>query len=140
MSSHPMHIFLVKNVLFLLQKSNALVTKTSSPIKGHPLTFGTFNMTFKGHVHLKTLNLASCMSIGRFLWSRNPNTARKWPYARSKVILVTFKTFNMTFEGHIYLKIPNLASCISIGCFLGQVIQIWHENCSLIVQRSTLSI
>ena len=104
---------------FLLQKSNALVTKTSSPIKGHPLTFGTFNMTFKGHVHLKTLNLASCMSIGRFLWSRNPNTARKWPYARSKVILVTFRTFNMTFEGHIYLKIPNLASCISIWMFFG---------------------
>ena len=76
-------------------------------------------MTFKGHVHLKTLNLASCMSIGRFLWSRNPSTAQKLPYPCSKVILVTFRTFSMTFKGQIYLKIPNLASCMSICMFFG---------------------
>ena len=98
MYSQPMHIFLVKNVLFLLQKSNVFLTKTSSPIEGHPVTFRTFNMTFKGHVHLKTLNLASCMSIGRFLWSRNPSTARKLPFARSKVILVTFRTFSIVID------------------------------------------
>ena len=119
MYSQPMHIFLVKNVLFLLQKSNALVTKSSSSIKGHLVTFRTLSMTFKGHVYLKTYNLSSCMLIGRFLWSRNPNTARKLPYARSKVILVTFRTSNMTFKGHIYIKIPNLASCISICMFFG---------------------
>ena len=119
MYSQPMHIFLVKNVLFLLQKSNALVTKTSSLIKGHLVTFRILSMTFEGHLYLKTYNLSSCMLIGRFLWSRNPNTARKLPYTRSKVILVTFRTSNMTFKGHIYLKSRNLASCMSISMFFG---------------------
>ena len=119
MYSQPMHIFLVKNVLFLLQKSNVLVTKSSSSIKGHLVTFRTLSMTFEGHVYLKTYNLSSCMLIGRFLWSRNLKTAQILLYAHSKVILVTFRTINMTFKGHIYIKIPHLASCISICVFFG---------------------
>ena len=119
MYSQPMHIFLVKNVLFLLQKSNALVTKSSSSIKGHLVTFRTLSMTFEGHIYLKTYNFSSCMLIARFLLSRNLNSAQKLPHARSKVILMISRTINMTFKGHIYIKIPNLASCILICMFFG---------------------
>ena len=121
-----MHIFLVKNVLFLLQKSNVLVTKTFLLLKGHPVTFGILNMTFKGHKYLKFRNLASCMSLPMFVGSGNPNMASILPYARSKVTLVTFrtlnmtfKTLNMTFKGHTYLKFRDLASCMSIPMFFG---------------------
>ena len=102
-----MHIFLVKNVIFLLQKTNVLVTKTFLLLKGHPVTFGILNMTFKGHKYLKFRDLASCMSIPMFFGSGNPNMASKLPYARSKVTIVTFGTLNMTFKGHIYLKSRN---------------------------------
>ena len=48
------------------------------------VTFGTINMTFKGHIYLKSRNLASCMLISMYL--------------------------KMTFKGHI-LKSGNLATC-----------------------------
>ena len=81
------------------------------------VTFGTLNMTFKGHKYLKSRNSAACMSIPMFFGSCNPNMASELPYARSKVTLVTFGTLNMTFRGHIYLKSCNLASCMSISMF-----------------------
>ena len=96
------------------------------------VTFGTLNMTFKGHKYLKSRNLASCMSISMFFGSRNPNMALKLPYANSKVTLVTFGTLKMTFKGHIYLKSGNLATCIVKK-------RMQYENNYMHVQRSSYS-
>jgi hypothetical protein len=102
------------------------------------VTFGTLNMTFKGHKYLKSRNLASCMSISMFFGSRNPNMALKLTYARSKVTLVTFGTLNMTFKGHKYLKSRNLVSCMSISMFFGSRNPNTSLNCRMHTQRSPL--